>query len=189
MGLFLYGLSESKSTLNPLNRSIICLGIWPASRWHCRLATGQILKQYKKFYSLYRAFETLQEMLVRRLFAQCLETVSSMIPMLITYYRECVSEGEISTCILMAQRSSDVTPGLSTGLMFLMQQIIDTFSGPFSYLWPSKISANERRRYICNVFYHWLRPCSAIDLKWVQISLAWSCLKLGVYELTCEKNI
>ena len=25
--------------------------------------------------------------------------------------------------------------------------------------------ANARRRYICNVFFHWLRPCSAIDRK------------------------
>ena len=99
---------------------------------------------YKRFYSLNCAFETLQEMLVRRLFAQCLETASSMIPMLLTYYIVCVSEGEISTCILMAQCSSDVTPGLGTGLMFLIQQIIHTFSGPFSYLWPSKISANDQ---------------------------------------------
>ena len=33
--------------------------------------------------------------------------------------------------------------------------------GPFSYLWLSKVLANERRRYICNVFSHWPRPCSA----------------------------
>ena len=27
----------------------------------------------------------------------------------------------------------------------------------------SKVSANERRCYICNVFSHWLRPCSVVD--------------------------
>ena len=34
------------------------------------------------------------------------------------------------------------------------------------YLWQSTVWANERRRYICNVFSHWLRLCSAIDRKW-----------------------
>ena len=28
---------------------------------------------------------------------------------------------------------------------------------------------NERRHYICNVFSHWLRTCSAIDRKWPQL--------------------
>ena len=37
-------------------------------------------------------------------------------------------------------------------------------SGTVFYLWLSKVSANERRRYICNVFSHWLRPCSTISL-------------------------
>ena len=32
-----------------------------------------------------------------------------------------------------------------------------------------KVSANERKRYICNVFSHWLRICSAIDKQWAQI--------------------
>ena len=36
-------------------------------------------------------------------------------------------------------------------------------------IWLSKVSANERRHYKCNVFSHWLRPCSAIDRKWAQI--------------------
>ena len=36
-------------------------------------------------------------------------------------------------------------------------------SGPIFYLWQSKVSANERRRYICNVFFQWLRPCSTIN--------------------------
>ena len=30
------------------------------------------------------------------------------------------------------------------------------------YLWLSKVSVNERRHYICNVFSHWLRHFSAI---------------------------
>ena len=29
----------------------------------------------------------------------------------------------------------------------------------------SKVSANERRRYPCNVFSHWLRPCTTVDKK------------------------
>ena len=40
-----------------------------------------------------------------------------------------------------------------------------SWSGPIFYLWLSKVLANERRRYLCNVFSHWLRPCSAIDRK------------------------
>ena len=35
----------------------------------------------------------------------------------------------------------------------------------------SKVSANERRRYIRNVFSHWVKPCSAIDRKQTQVSL------------------
>ena len=35
--------------------------------------------------------------------------------------------------------------------------------GPVFYLWLSKVSANERRHYICNVFSHWPKPCSTID--------------------------
>ena len=43
---------------------------------------------------------------------------------------------------------------------------------PFSICvtWLSKVSASERRRYICNVFSHWLRSCSAIDKKRFNIS-------------------
>ena len=37
------------------------------------------------------------------------------------------------------------------------------FLSPVFYIWLSKVSAKERRRYICNVFSHWLRPCSVID--------------------------
>ena len=40
-------------------------------------------------------------------------------------------------------------------------------SGPVFYLWLNKVSANERRRYIYNVFSHWLRPCSTIYNKWL----------------------
>ena len=39
------------------------------------------------------------------------------------------------------------------------------------YLSLSMASANERRRYICNVFSHWLRPCSFIDRKRAAISI------------------
>ena len=39
-------------------------------------------------------------------------------------------------------------------------------SGPVFYLWPSKFLANERRRYISNVFCHWLKPCWAIGRIW-----------------------
>ena len=41
-----------------------------------------------------------------------------------------------------------------------------SLSGPIFYLWLSKISANERRRYFCSVFSHWLIPCWASDRKW-----------------------
>ena len=36
-------------------------------------------------------------------------------------------------------------------------------SGPVFYLTLSKVSANERRHYMCNVFFRWLRPCPAIE--------------------------
>ena len=35
-------------------------------------------------------------------------------------------------------------------------------------LWLSKVLANDRRRYICNIFSHWLRPSPAMDRKWTQ---------------------
>ena len=38
----------------------------------------------------------------------------------------------------------------------------------FFYLWLTKVSANERIRYICNVFSNWLRPLSAINRKRTQ---------------------
>ena len=41
-----------------------------------------------------------------------------------------------------------------------------SFPEPDFYLWLRKVSANEGRRYICNVFPHWPRPCSAIDRNW-----------------------
>ena len=37
------------------------------------------------------------------------------------------------------------------------------------YVWLSKVAANERKRYIFNVFSHWLRTCSAIDKQCAQI--------------------
>ena len=38
------------------------------------------------------------------------------------------------------------------------------------YTWLSKVSANEKRRYICDVFSHWLGPCSAIDRKCARVT-------------------
>ena len=38
------------------------------------------------------------------------------------------------------------------------------------YLRPSKVLANGRRRYLYNVFSHWLRPWSAIDSKCAQMT-------------------
>ena len=35
-------------------------------------------------------------------------------------------------------------------------------------LWLFNVLPNEIRCYICNVFFHWLSPCSAIDRKWAQ---------------------
>ena len=40
-------------------------------------------------------------------------------------------------------------------------------SMPESYLWVSNVSANERRRYMCNFFSQWLRSFWAIDRKWI----------------------
>ena len=42
--------------------------------------------------------------------------------------------------------------------------------GPIVYLWLNKVSANERKLFICNVFSHWLRFCSAIDRKQALVS-------------------
>ena len=43
--------------------------------------------------------------------------------------------------------------------------IIYLGSGPV--FWQlSRVSAKESRCYVCNVFSHWLRPCSLIDRKW-----------------------
>ena len=53
--------------------------------------------------------------------------------------------------------------------------------GPIYYLSLNKVSANERRPYICNVFSDWLRPCSAIDRAHAGTQAALSpalCLKL-----------
>ena len=41
--------------------------------------------------------------------------------------------------------------------------------GPVFYRLLNNASANERRRHICNVFFHWLRPFSAIDRKWSRL--------------------
>ena len=38
---------------------------------------------------------------------------------------------------------------------------------PTFYLWLSKVSANERECYICNIFSHWLTPCSVTDPYWL----------------------
>ena len=44
----------------------------------------------------------------------------------------------------------------------------------------SKVLANERRRYICNVFSHWLRPCWAENTErkwpWIKETLVLICL-------------
>ena len=37
--------------------------------------------------------------------------------------------------------------------------------GPVFNLWMGKILTNEIRRYMCNVYSQWLRPCSAINRK------------------------
>ena len=36
-------------------------------------------------------------------------------------------------------------------------------NGAVFYLWLSKVFAIERRRYVCNVFSHWLTPCTATN--------------------------
>ena len=45
-----------------------------------------------------------------------------------------------------------------------------TSTKPIFYRRLSKISANESRLYICNVFSYWLQSCSTIDTKWAQVS-------------------
>ena len=39
------------------------------------------------------------------------------------------------------------------------------------FLWLSQVRANERRRYLYDVVSHWLRPCSATDMKQVLFGL------------------
>ena len=47
------------------------------------------------------------------------------------------------------------------------------FSGlPVSYLGFPNVLVNQRRRYRCNIFSYWLRPCSAINGKW-ELHLLW----------------
>ena len=52
-------------------------------------------------------------------------------------------------------------------------------SGPIFYLWLSKVLANERRCYKCNIFSHWLRPCSAIYREQA----------LNLYVVLCQKQV
>ena len=42
-------------------------------------------------------------------------------------------------------------------------------SGPVFYLWLIRVLTDERRCHICDMFSHWLRPCSAIDRQQAQI--------------------
>ena len=51
--------------------------------------------------------------------------------------------------------------------------VVSSGSGSVFLLWLSKVSANERRCYICNIFSHWLGPCSDTESKLV---LVWGLL-------------
>ena len=61
--------------------------------------------------------------------------------------------------------------------LFVVPSLYEASSGCHCYLWLSKALANERRCYICNVFSHWLIPCSAIDRK----------QDLGLFSVSCSK--
>ena len=39
---------------------------------------------------------------------------------------------------------------------------------PVFYVWLRDASVNEWRRYICNIYSHWRRPCSTLDRNWAQ---------------------
>ena len=47
----------------------------------------------------------------------------------------------------------------------MSQKIMSATMSWAHFLCLNKVSANERRRYICNVFSHWLRSCKVIDIK------------------------
>ena len=61
-------------------------------------------------------------------------------------------------------------------------------AGPFFNLWLSKVSANERRRYRCNVFSHWLRPCSVGDGKVVILTHWGRVMHICIGKLTIGSN-
>ena len=56
-------------------------------------------------------------------------------------------------------------------LRFRLESLQFTWrSWPVYCLWPSKLSINEWKRYMWNLFSHWLIPCSAIDRKRALVS-------------------
>ena len=66
---------------------------------------------------------------------------------------------------LCGSRSDDNTQVLNI-IEYLMS--LDIY-GPVYPLWLSNILASERRRHICNILFHWLRPCPATDRKRVPV--------------------
>ena len=66
----------------------------------------------------------------------------------------------------------------------MMHPIPGEAAGLAYYLWLNKVSANERRHYICNAFSHWLRPGSVIERKqaltiWLLIHGTLSVMKIN----------
>ena len=61
-------------------------------------------------------------------------------------------------------------------------------AGPLFNLWLSKGSANERRRYTCNVFSHWLRPCSTRDGKGTILTHWGRVMHICIGKLTIGSN-
>ena len=91
-------------------------------------------------------------------------------PCQVIWRRLCQSNfADIGQCQLTNQRTS--------GSSCILLQVIHKLgtlnlssTWPFSELWLSMVSTNHRRRYEYNVFSNLLIPCSAIDIKCLQLS-------------------
>ena len=86
----------------------------------------------------------------------CDATSNNKVGIMITFGFQCVKYGSfICACVLQY-----IPLIIQYGCVFVV-----TLSRLVFFLRLSKVSANERRRYICNVFSHWLRPGSATERK------------------------
>ena len=81
------------------------------------------------------------------------------------FQRQWKSIGNISTIIVTIICRYETFNTYKINITIFLAYTKHEYLGPFSiYTW-ANVLANERRRYICDVFSNWLRPCSAIDRK------------------------